>query len=143
MLTHIFSTSTFYFSTLDNNATNSTWDELIELMHLRFIAKRSYAGTCRLFRTFVGTYQQICFISLQSVLSFLSIIFEIHLLTLAKVPSSTYPGHQIFQFQLVKVGHHCQTLFYSPTTLHMLRTIHRILLSYHLLYQPELFTEII
>src|SRR5699024_6658676 len=46
-----------YSSALDINATNSTWDELIELMYLRFIEKRSYAGTYRLFRTFVGTYQ--------------------------------------------------------------------------------------
>ena len=48
---------THYFWTLDINATHSTWDELIELMYLRFLAKWSYAGTYRLFCTFVGTYQ--------------------------------------------------------------------------------------
>lgn len=47
----------FYFSVLDIKHTHSTWDELIELMYLRFLAKWSYAGTYRLFCTFVGTYQ--------------------------------------------------------------------------------------
>src|SRR5699024_1606788 len=46
-----------YSSTIDINATNSTWDELIQLMYLRFLVKWSYAGTYRLFRTFVGIYQ--------------------------------------------------------------------------------------
>src|SRR5699024_5458635 len=49
--------TTYYHLRNSMLAIHSTWDELIELMHLRFIAKRSYAGTCRLFRTFVGTYQ--------------------------------------------------------------------------------------
>ena len=46
-----------YLSFLDSKQTVSTWDELIELMYLRFLAKWSYAGTYRLFCTFVGTYQ--------------------------------------------------------------------------------------
>src|SRR5699024_11621869 len=70
----------YYSSNLDINATNSTcgdcfnnifpsylrrsmlqttstWDELIELMYLLFLVKRSYAGIYRLFRTFVGAGQ--------------------------------------------------------------------------------------
>ena len=47
----------FYIVRRCINATHSTWDELIELMYLRFLAKWSYAGTYRLFCTFVVTYQ--------------------------------------------------------------------------------------
>src|SRR5690625_130429 len=45
MLVKVFKTKDFYKISLCSNDTHSTWDELIELMHLRFIAKRSYAGT--------------------------------------------------------------------------------------------------
>ena len=44
-------------ATLDIKATNSTWDELIEMMYLRFLVKSSYAGTCRLFFMSVRTDQ--------------------------------------------------------------------------------------
>ena len=37
----------------------SIWDELIELIYLRFSAKWSYVETYRLFCTFVGTYPPI------------------------------------------------------------------------------------
>lgn len=52
----IFNAYELYF--LDIKTTVSTWDELMELMYLRFLAKRSYAGTYRLICTFVGTGQK-------------------------------------------------------------------------------------
>lgn len=46
----ILSLKSFYITTysLINKATHSTWDEWIELIDLRFLAKGSYTGTCRL-----------------------------------------------------------------------------------------------
>src|SRR5699024_9736654 len=49
----------FYIVFLSSNAMLSIWDELIELIYLRFSAKWSYAETYRLFCTFVGTYPPI------------------------------------------------------------------------------------
>lgn len=78
----LFLTKSYYYNYYLRNKspTHSTWDELIELMmYLRFLAKRSYTGTYRLFRTFLGT----CPKSSSNFLLFLnhfSLILKQHLL---------------------------------------------------------------
>src|SRR5699024_5351512 len=55
----VFKLKYFYIVLLSSNATHSTWDELIELINLRFFVKWSYVGTYRLICTFVGTCRYV------------------------------------------------------------------------------------